>query len=197
MNKPAKKNDGFFDKIFAKNDNKSKVPDVKKIDDRKKKWNPNEVKTTFTNKPNLGGVGAAQAPRPNVDDCPNRGVWSQDLETNKKMIAVCQACAGSIGSYGERLFYCNGECMSEYNPRQVCSTTSLVATEAKQCENPCYQTRAPDLSSKNSGSSLSGSGIRAPGGNTSFLVPKEGYTNLNPFAQYKSPPNGSQWIGIL
>ena len=114
-------------------------------------------------------------------------MWSTDATMNGQMIEQCQKCAGSLGYYGEKQFYCNGECMSEYSSRQVCSTTSLVAMDPTQCESPCYQTKPPDL----------GAGKGMVKGVDGGYYSKERYTNLHPLAVYVSPPNGSQWIGIL
>lgn len=79
-----------------------------------------------------------RAPRPNLGSCGKTGKWS-----NQEMITNCVNCVSSPGWYGEKMFYCAGKCMSEYNTSQVCSTGSLVAKTLGQCASPCYQAGAP------------------------------------------------------
>lgn len=60
------------------------------------------------------------------------------------MIADCVNCVSTPGWYGEKMFYCGGKCMSEYDTSKVCSTGSLVAKNLGQCSTPCYQAGPPE-----------------------------------------------------
>jgi hypothetical protein len=79
-----------------------------------------------------------RAPRPSVGECTNTGEWP-----DSKMVDDCLKCVGKPGWYGEKQFYCNGKCMSEYNTAQHCSQNSLVAKVDGQCMAPCRQVGAP------------------------------------------------------
>ena len=79
-----------------------------------------------------------RAPRPSVGECTNTGEWPDN-----KMVDQCIKCVSKPGWYGEKQFYCNGKCMSEYNTSQHCSQNSLVAKVEGQCMAPCRQEGAP------------------------------------------------------
>jgi hypothetical protein len=79
-----------------------------------------------------------RAPRPSVGECTNTGEWPDN-----KMVDDCLKCVSKPGWYGEKQFYCNGKCMSEYNTAQHCSQNSLVAKIEGQCMAPCRQVGAP------------------------------------------------------
>ena len=79
-----------------------------------------------------------RAPRPSVGECTNTGDWPDN-----KMVDACLKCVSKPGWYGEKQFYCNGKCMSEYNTAQHCSQNSLVAKVEGQCMAPCRQVGAP------------------------------------------------------
>jgi hypothetical protein len=82
-----------------------------------------------------------RAPRPNVGSCENTGTWP-----DSSMIGRCKACVSVPGYYGEKNFYCNGRCMSQYESKGgQCSTMSLVAKTEDQCDKPCFQAGAPSL----------------------------------------------------
>jgi len=79
-----------------------------------------------------------RAPRPSIGECTNTGEWPDN-----KMVDDCLKCVSKPGWYGEKQFYCNGKCMSEYNTAQHCSQNSLVAKVEGQCLAPCRQVGAP------------------------------------------------------
>ena len=81
-----------------------------------------------------------RAPRPNIGMCEKTGSWD-----NSAMIPDCQACVSQPGYYGEKQFYCSGNCMSQYSMNAVCSTGDLVAKNTQQCLKPCVQVKAPSL----------------------------------------------------
>lgn len=86
-------------------------------------------------------VKGLRAPRPNVGTCENTGEWQ-----DSSMIPKCKKCVGTPGYYGEKNFYCNGRCMSQYESKGgQCSTMSLVAKTVDQCDKPCFQDGAPSL----------------------------------------------------
>jgi hypothetical protein len=87
---------------------------------------------------NIEKFAGQRAPRPSVGECTNTGEWP-----NNKMVDDCLKCVGEPGWYGEKQFYCNGKCMSEYNTAQHCSQNSLVAKIEGQCMAPCRQVGAP------------------------------------------------------
>ncbi len=81
-----------------------------------------------------------RAPRPNIGSCESTGKWD-----NNNMTGECVSCVSTPGWYGEKMFYCNGKCQSEYDTRHVCSTASLVAKTVGQCDAPCKQSGPPAL----------------------------------------------------
>jgi hypothetical protein len=87
---------------------------------------------------NIENFKGQRAPRPSVGECTNTGEWPDN-----KMVDDCLKCVSKPGWYGEKQFYCNGKCMSEYNTSQHCSQNSLVAKIDGQCMAPCRQVGAP------------------------------------------------------
>jgi hypothetical protein len=81
-----------------------------------------------------------EAPSPNLGGCSSTGKWD-----NTSMINDCKECVSQPDYYGEKQFYCDGQCMSKYDLGQVCSENSLVAKTVSQCENPCYQEGSPTV----------------------------------------------------
>lgn len=79
-----------------------------------------------------------EAPSPNLGGCSSTGEWD-----NTSMIEQCKECVSQPDYYGEKQFYCDGQCMSKYDLGQTCSENSLVAKTPSQCETPCYQEGDP------------------------------------------------------
>lgn len=82
-----------------------------------------------------------RAPRPNIGECEKNASWDDSA-----MINDCKSCVSKAGYYGEKQFYCNGNCMSQYSMNAVCSVADPVAKNIQQCSQPCFQIRAPSFS---------------------------------------------------
>lgn len=72
-------------------------------------------------------------------DCGARNEWSKNKKENDDMIEDCVNCLqNSLPE--DRAFYCDGMCTSEYSLNKgQCSYNSLVASNIKECINPCQQ----------------------------------------------------------
>ena len=86
-----------------------------------------------------------RAPRPNIGECIKTSSWDSKMD-NRKMVNNCKKCVSKPGYYGEKQFYCNGKCMSQYTMNSVCSVAEPIAKNIQQCSKPCLQIRAPSLS---------------------------------------------------
>ena len=82
-----------------------------------------------------------RAPRPNIGECIKTVSWDDSA-----MINDCQKCVSKPGYYGEKQFYCNGKCMSQYTMNRICSVAEPVAKNIEQCYQPCFQVKPPSLS---------------------------------------------------
>ena len=74
-----------------------------------------------------------------IFDCSVTKKWSNDKEENDNMIEDCVKCLQNTEPH-HRAFYCDGMCTSEYSLNKgQCSYNSLVASNIKQCLNPCQK----------------------------------------------------------
>jgi hypothetical protein len=86
-------------------------------------------------------MSSLRAPKPNIGTCEKTGMWD-----NSTMVSDCQECVSQPGYYGEKQFYCSGNCMSQYSMNAICSVADLVAKNKQQCLSPCVQVKHPSLS---------------------------------------------------
>lgn len=100
--------------------------------------NPNSK----SDNPNYKYSPNVKTPYPEFD-CSVTKDWSNNKKENDDMIEDCVKCLQNADPE-DRAFYCDGMCTSEYalNKGQ-CSYNSLVASNIKECINPCQQ-KIPD-----------------------------------------------------
>ena len=71
---------------------------------------------------------------PDIGKCELKTKWN-----NKSMINDCRKCLSKKDEYGNKKVFCSNLCLSKYDTNHECSTSSPVAKDIKQCENPCQQ----------------------------------------------------------
>jgi len=93
-------------------------------------------------------------------DCSVRKNWSNNKKENDDKIEDCVKCLQNAEPE-DRAFYCDGMCTSEYalNKGQ-CSYNSLVASNIKECINPCQQ-KIPDSRHRETKNEKRKRGLRA------------------------------------